>query len=547
MITLNKRKYYILSLLFICASRRLNAKSLRSHFYLYSTTAADADQGGIEVDYKNVENAVHIFHEIGIDLSNVCHPTSNAYEPLIPSCGAVVESDADVTSTTKSFTEANRKLEEVEEVECAEEEEKTKAFVAMIIGCIVVCVILAALSAGLTVSLLSLDPLELSIKQRASKNQMEREYCRKILPMIEDHHRLLTSLLLLNSIANESMPLFLHQLVPSYWSAIISVCLVLLFGEVIPTAILTGPNQLAMASFMAPFVKFVVFISAPIALPISSLLDKILGHSKGDEAKYDRQELSTLVRIMYEKREMKKFADPKHSLERRKLLQETSGKDGLTLDEVNIVEGALKMKERTVDKVLTKWEEVVCVEKSTILTKDAISHLYNKGLSRIPVYSKNPFITDTEGNNKSISGVFMLRDLIMVDPQKKIKISQMPLARPECVSPNTNLVELLNKLQHGGYGQERGGHLAIVCHRPDIARAALDARKSIPKEALVIGIVTLEDVMEDLIQEDIYDETDSQRLNSQTEEPSGRPTLLTSSSYGSLESLPSYGTLSEAE
>ncbi len=104
------------------------------------------------------------------------------------------------------------------------------------------CVLCAAMAAGLTIGLMSLDPLALEIRQRVGTV----EECRQasvVLPLIQRHHYLLVTLLLYNSAANEALPLFLDRLVPSYVAVILSVTMVLVFGEVLPSALFSGPNQ----------------------------------------------------------------------------------------------------------------------------------------------------------------------------------------------------------------------------------------------------------------------------------------------------------------
>jgi CBS domain containing-hemolysin-like protein len=67
-------------------------------------------------------------------------------------------------------------------------------------------------------------------------------YANRLLPLIriEPHHQLLVTLLLLNSVANEALPLFLDKLVPQWAAILISVSAVLFVGEIIPAAIFTG-------------------------------------------------------------------------------------------------------------------------------------------------------------------------------------------------------------------------------------------------------------------------------------------------------------------
>jgi hypothetical protein len=48
------------------------------------------------------------------------------------------------------------------------------------------------------------------------------------------------TLLLFNSLANEALPIFLAELVPGYVAVALSVTMILVFGEIIPSAVFTG-------------------------------------------------------------------------------------------------------------------------------------------------------------------------------------------------------------------------------------------------------------------------------------------------------------------
>ena len=131
-----------------------------------------------------------------------------------------------------------------EETNCAETEEVHSFeddpwFFLTHAACALACVTTAALAAGLTMGLLSLDPLMLLIKMRAGATQREKDQAAALLPIVKQHHLLLVTLLLLNSMANEALPLFLEVLVSPVVAVILSVTFVLFFGEIIPSAVFT--------------------------------------------------------------------------------------------------------------------------------------------------------------------------------------------------------------------------------------------------------------------------------------------------------------------
>lgn len=53
---------------------------------------------------------------------------------------------------------------------------------------------------------------------------------------------LLSTLLVANSLANESLPIFIKKSTGDWIALLISVILVVLFGEIFPSAIMTGKH-----------------------------------------------------------------------------------------------------------------------------------------------------------------------------------------------------------------------------------------------------------------------------------------------------------------
>ncbi|CAM9178048.1 unnamed protein product, partial [Ectocarpus fasciculatus] len=141
---------------------------------------------------------------------------------------------------------------------------------------VIVCVLCAGLAAGLTIGLVSIDKNELSLIL-INGTPEEKRQARAILPIIKDHHWLLVTLFLFNAAANEAMPLFLGDLVPRVASVIIATFTVLIFGEIIPSSIFSGPSQMKLAASLSGVVYILMAIFYPVARPIGLFLDFWLG------------------------------------------------------------------------------------------------------------------------------------------------------------------------------------------------------------------------------------------------------------------------------
>ncbi|XP_064952045.1 DUF21 domain-containing protein At1g47330-like isoform X5 [Musa acuminata AAA Group] len=91
-------------------------------------------------------------------------------------------------------------------------------------------VMFAGLMSGLTLGLMSLSLVDLEVLVKAGKPK-DQLNAAKILPVVKNQHLLLCTLLIGNSLAMEALPIFLDALVPAWGAILISVTLILTFGE----------------------------------------------------------------------------------------------------------------------------------------------------------------------------------------------------------------------------------------------------------------------------------------------------------------------------
>lgn len=345
-------------------------------------------------------------------------------------------------------------------------------------GIALVLICFAGLFSGMTVGLLSLDPIELKIKLQSCTTEEERLRIHRVLGLVQRHHLLLVTLLLGNSICMEALPLCLDKMMPSWLAVLMSVTAVLFFGEILPQAFCTGKHQLKIASAAAPVVWGTIFFFFPLGWPLGKILDLWLGHETEDF--YERDHLKALIRM--------------HGSGERALDSDGGDKeDMLNRDEVVVIEGALDLARKKVSQVMVAFENVYALDMDQTLNKDLLREIVFSGHSRIPVY---------EGHRQNIRGLLLVKQLVLLDPNENAPVRNYVLANPLVAHPAASLYDMLNEFQVGK------SHFALVTEHVEELTDALEDRRSVRPGTAVLGIITLEDVIEELIQEEILDEFD---------------------------------------
>lgn len=147
--------------------------------------------------------------------------------------------------------------------------------------------------------------MDLKIKT-ISGNPTEKKYAQKLLPILTNHHLLLTTLMLWNAFSTETLPIFLNKLIPEYVAIILSVTLILLIGEILPASILMGPQQLKLTSNLVALVYLVRIIFFPVSFPISKALDLLLGNRHERSMVYNKNELITMLYVQNQEKKKRK-------------------------------------------------------------------------------------------------------------------------------------------------------------------------------------------------------------------------------------------------
>ena len=237
------------------------------------------------------------------------------------------------------------------------------------------------------------------------------------------------TLLLFNAVANEAMPVFLEKLVPPYLAVLLSVSLVLVFGEIIPSALFTGKNQILLAAKLSSFVYFLLYALYPITFPISKVLDYIFGHSKDNSL--SRSELEALVILQN--------STCRNEFERSGPNQCGDSSSELTRDEIGIMTGVLRLSQLTAYDAMIPIGQVSMISSNVVLDEVALEKIMSVGFSRYPVFD--------DKDRDFILGYLLVKKLIVINPLDKRLITSLELLDPIVVHPSEDLLEMLNIFQ----------------------------------------------------------------------------------------------------
>ncbi len=307
-------------------------------------------------------------------------------------------------------------------------------------------VLLSGAFSGLTLGLLSLDMYELTRKAKLGDMRAHR-----ILPIRSRGNLLLSTLLLSNVAVNSAISIFLADVASGLVAGLVATGLIVIFGEIIPQAV-CNRFKLEIGAFSAPFVQLLIWALLPVTFVIAWTLDRTLG-----------SELPTI----YSKLELQEIIKT----------HEDAPESAVDADEEKIILGALTFSDRTALDVMTPINHVYLLEDSEVLDPNKLQEIKLKRHTRIPVYT---------GQRDHITGILFSKDLIGLKPSgqtvKDIYRSESGLQ----VRDQLKLDILLNKLIKSQQ------HMSFVYDEYGVLR----------------GIATLEDILEDILQQEIIDEDD---------------------------------------
>ena len=353
------------------------------------------------------------------------------------------------------------------------------------VGISVGLLLLSGMFSGLTLGLMGLEKNNLHVLAEGGEAQ-ERKWARTILPIRERGNLLLCTLLLGNTLVNSLLSILTAGVLGGPVGAVVSTGIIMTFGEIIPQSLCTRFGLMIGANTIW-LTKAFLFLMFPIAYPISLLLDMVLGKEVGNM--YSADELKHFIAIHVN--------DPEGQKE-----------SGLTADDQRMISGVLDYKDKTVRDVMTTLDKVFMLEQSVKLNFENMLEIYKSGYTRIPVY---------DNNVNRIVGILFTKDLILVDPDDEIEVKTLMSfqgVNVKRVIDSTPLNEVFRMFKASST------HIMIAVSIPGsegvmAVGGTPSVNFSLQAEMTVSGIITLEDVLEEVIKAEIVDESDMFESNLQ--------------------------------
>jgi CBS domain containing-hemolysin-like protein len=319
--------------------------------------------------------------------------------------------------------------------------------------------LLLGLSAFFSISETSFSSLSrIKLKSMAEKDRKTRKSARArlVLKLLDSYDKLLSSVLIGNTIVNVVTSAMAAMLFIGLFGAkgvsiasVVVTLLVLIFGEISPKTLAKESPELT-ALRAAPLLRFFIFILTPLNYLASAWRNVII---KIFPVNADRQitedELLTFV-------------------------EEVRQEGGINKHEEQMIRHAIEFDDLTAAEIMTPRMDLAAVSESD--TAGHIETLFeDTGFSRLPVY---------RDNIDNITGIILLKDFHR-EVIKKGKSFHEIIKPAVLVTKTIKISKLLRVLQ------EKQSHMAVL----------------VDEFGGTLGIVTVEDIIEVLVGE-IWDEHD---------------------------------------
>jgi len=313
---------------------------------------------------------------------------------------------------------------------------------------LVVLLVLSAFFSGSETALMAISRLRL--RHLAETKPRRAGIVERILKKPE---RLIGTILLGNNLVNVAMSAIATALAISFWGergiayvAVILTLVILIFAEITPKVYAKYFNE-RISFIIAPILNVIMSILNPVVVAVTYISNKVLLLIGVDVSKIKRplmteEEIQTCIKMGWDE-------------------------GAITAEERKMLSLVFTLNDKTVAEVMVPKEEMALLDFNASIT-ELSKTIIKTGYSRFPV---------KKGNNLEVVGFVHGKDILRFSDEKKPVSLRKIMRPPYFVSADKKIDAQLRGFQ------AKKLHQAVV----------------LDKEGKVAGLVTLEDILEELV------------------------------------------------
>lgn len=390
---------------------------------------------------------------------------------------------------------------------------------------------------SIKITLLESDELKLELKS-LSGTPSEKENISIIFNMLSNNKKywVISSLFSLIILFSLFCYICLDILITNkYQKIFFSFFLFIIFIDLIPRYIVKS-YQLSLISKYSTLINLLIYISSPITFFLGKTYSCILGKESHDNFRMTKNDIKAFIelqRVIDINEENNVEMDAYHELKNNNETDKNSSsfspaKDDICLnrkmslneEEVKIMCSVLDIRDKKAINVMIPIDQTYSIDYDGKFNNEKLREIINKGYSRIPVYSNH--------DEYDIIGLIRIKQLLGINfsENKTLCEYNIQVRKPLVVHPNMALVDLLKEFRKGK------SHMAFITENVekiqntlglnrnnsiiDMGNDYLAFRQRKLKCQKILGMVTIEDVIESMFNIDINDEDDYERQRKQS-------------------------------
>ena len=311
--------------------------------------------------------------------------------------------------------------------------------------------------------------------------------------------------------------------------------LFIIFIDLIPRYIVKS-YQLSLISKYSKLIYLLIYISSPITFFLGKTYSFVLGKESHDNFRMTKNDIKAFIELQSDINineeddiELDNYRELKYNNEVDKnSMSYSPTKDNNSLnrkmslneEEVKLMLSALDIRDKKAIDVMIPIDETFSIDYDEKINNEKLKEIIDKGYSRIPVYSYH--------DKYDIIGLIRIKQLLGINFSENKSLCQLniQIRKPLVVHPSMAIIDLLKEFLKGK------SHMAFITENVekiqntlglnrnnsiiDMGNDCIAFRQRKLKCQKILGMVTLEDVIESMFNIEIYDEDDYERQRKQS-------------------------------